>query len=249
MGFFSSVATGLQNLASGATFGAIPRDTSQDATSKSFEQRFSDLKTSGAYGNSSSEQKQNQNLDNSNYGFNQLSDLGNQIIANENSATALYDKGFQQNANSIAAEAQLAPLNAGDAARAAQDSYDMQRNQAIQDKQLIQANELQNNIGQLAGVGSTLAQQNSDAYNTNLFAQAGLEANRTANQNALNIQNTQLQQQQTNALLGLGSTVGATAYNAFNSPNTQQQTYGTAQKVNNYPEYSNASLNTNTQNS
>lgn len=248
MGFFDSVATGLQNLASGATFGAIPRDTSKDATSKSFEQRFNDLKSSGAYGNQSPEQRQNQSLDNASAGFNQLSNLGSELINNQNSATSLYDQGFQQNANSIAAESQLAPMNAGDAARAAQDAYDMQRNQAVQDKQLIQANEIQNNVGQLASIGGTIAQQNSDAFNTNLFSQAGLEANRTANQNAINAQNLQNQQLQSNALLGLGSSAATAGYNAFKSPATPPTQYGTAMQVDTIPGTQNATNNYNTQN-
>lgn len=216
MGFFSNV----QNFISSATFGAVPRDTSGDATAESFEEKFKKLKSSGAYGTSGDTGAiQNRNLENVNSGFNQLVDLGTQLQNQDNSATGLYDKTMQDNAQAIAAQAQLAPVSSADAMRAAQDAYDAQRAKAIKDEAYIKAGELQNNAGQVASVGSNMANQYSDAYNTNLFGQAGLEMNRSANQNKLDIANQQALMQENNALLGAGAAVATGLYNAFNKPN------------------------------
>lgn len=216
MGFFSNI----QNALAGASFGLIPRDTSNDVTAQTFEDKFNALKSSGAYGTSGDTGAiQNRNLENVNSGFNQLVDLGTQLQNQENSATGLYDKTMQDNAQAIAAQAQLAPVSSADAMRAAQDAYDTQRAKAIKDEAYIKAGELQNNAGQLASVGSNMANQYSDAYNTNLFGQAGLEQNRSANQNRLDIANQQALMKENNALLGAGAAGVAGLYNAFNKSN------------------------------
>jgi hypothetical protein len=202
MGFFSTI----QNQLSATTFGLIPRDASDDIKAESFEDKFNKLKSSGAYGTSGDTGViQNTNLGNIHTGFNQLVDLGTQLQNQDNSATGLYDKTMQDSAQAIAAQAQLAPVSSADALRAAQDAYDTQRAQAIKDEAYIKAGELQNNAGQLASVGSNMANQYSDAYNTNLFGQAGLEQNRSANQNRLDTANQQALMKENNALLGAGA--------------------------------------------
>lgn len=221
MGFFSNI----QNALSDATFGLIPPDTSEDVTAPSFEEKFNALKSSGAFGTSGDTGAiQNRNLENINSGFNQLVDLGTQLQNQDNGATGLYDKTMQDNAQAIAAQAQLAPVSSADAMRAAQDAYDAQRAQAIKDEAYIKAGELQNNAGQLASVGSNMANQYSDAYNTNLFGQAGLEQNRSANQNRLDIANQQALLQENNALLGAGAAGVTGLYNAFNKPKNNDPT-------------------------
>jgi hypothetical protein len=221
MGFFSNI----QNVLSGATFGLIPRDSSNDVTSQSFEDKFASLKSSGAYGSSGDTgAMQNKNLENINSGFNQLVDVGNELRFSSNSATNLYDNTLQDNAQAIAAQAQLAPVSSADAMRAAQDAYDMQRAKAIKDEAYIKAGELQSNAGQLASIGSNMANQYSDAYNTNLFGQAGLESTRSANQNRLDINNQQMALKENNALLGAGAAGITGLYNAFNNPTTTTPT-------------------------
>lgn len=216
MGFFSNI----QNTLSATTFGLIPRDASGDIKAESFEDKFNKLKSSGAYGTSGDTGAiQNTNLGNIHTGFNQLVDLGTQLQNQDNSATGLYDKTMQDSAQAIAAQAQLAPVSSADALRAAQDAYDTQRAQAIKDEAYIKAGELQNNAGQLASVGSNMANQYSDAYNTNLFGQAGLEQTRSANQNRLDIANQQALMKENNALLGAGAAGVAGLYNAFNKSN------------------------------
>lgn len=221
MGFFSNI----QNALSDATFGLIPPDTSEDVTAPSFEEKFNALKSSGAFGTSGDTGAiQNRNLENINSGFNQLVDLGTQLQNQDNGATGLYDKTMQDNTQAIAAQAQLAPVSSADAMRAAQDAYDAQRAQAIKDEAYIKAGELQNNAGQLASVGSNMANQYSDAYNTNLFGQAGLEQNRSANQNRLDIANQQALLQENNALLGAGTAVTSALYKSFNKPKNNTMT-------------------------
>ena len=221
MGFFSSI----QNVLSGATFGLIPRDSSHDITVASLEERLNALKASGAWGSSGDTTAlQNRNLDNLNSGANQLVDLGTQLQNQDNSATGLYDKTMQDNAQAIAAQAQLAPVSSADAMRAAQDAYDAQRAKAIKDEAYIKAGELQNNATQLASVGSNMANQYSDAYNTNLFGQAGLEQTRSANQNRLDIANQQESLKENNALLSAGAAGLAGLYNSLNPKTTTTTT-------------------------
>lgn len=214
MGMFSSISRNIQNTLSGATFGIVPRDTSGDVTSESFESKLNKLRQSGAMGSQSNESLQNTNFGNIDTGFNLLTEQGSNIKGGQSRAADLFNQSMADSTQAIAAQSQLAPVDSALALRNAQDLYDQQRTQALNDAALVKASEMQQGASQLGNIGSTLAGQYSDAFNTNMFVQSGLEANRSSNQMQQNIQAQDLANKQGAALTGA---LSSTAQSLFNS--------------------------------
>lgn len=211
MGFFSSI----QNTLSGATFGLIPRDTSNDVGSESFQTKLNNLRDSGALGTGTNQQ--DKNFGNINQGFDIVNQQGNELQSGNNKATDLFKQQLIDQAQATAAQSQITPVDYGIAMRQAQDIYDQQRAQSIRDQVLLEANDRMNTASQLGNIGGSLAGQYSDAFNTNMFGQAGLETNRSQNALQSNISSTELANRQNAAYQ---SALGAGAQALFNSFNT-----------------------------
>lgn len=215
MGFFSSI----QNTLSGATFGLIPRDTSNDVGSESFQTKLNNLRDSGALGSGTNQQ--DTNFGNINQGFNIVEQQAAALRGGNNKATELFKQQLIDQAQATAAQSQITPVDYGIAMRQAQDIYDQQRSQAIRDQVLLEANDRMNTASQLGNIGGSLAGQYSDAFNTNMFGQAGLETNRSQNALQSNISASELANRQNAAYqsaLGAGANALFDAYKKSNKP-------------------------------
>lgn len=218
MGFFSSI----QNTLSEVTGGLVPRDTSGDVGYESFQEKLNKLRESGAMGSGTNQQ--DKNFGTINQGFNILNQQGTELQRGDSRAGELFKQQLIDQAQATAAQSQITPVDYGIAMRQAQDIYDQQRTQAIRDQALLEANERMNTASQLGNIGASMAGQYSDAFNTNMFGQAGLETNRSQNALQSNISATELANKQ-NAAYQSALGAGAQAlFSSFNTPKAQTTT-------------------------
>lgn len=220
MGFFSSI----QNTLSEVTGGLVPRDTSGDVGYESFQEKLNKLRESGAMGSGGGTNLQDRNFGTINQGFNILNQQGSELQRGDSRAGELFKQQLIDQAQATAAQSQITPVDYGIAMRQAQDIYDQQRTQAIRDQALLEANERMNTASQLGNIGASMAGQYSDAFNTNMFGQAGLETNRSQNALQSNISATELANRQ-NAAYQSALGAGAQAlFSSFNTPKAQTTT-------------------------
>lgn len=188
---------------------------------ESFESRLKNLQTSGALG-SDSKNIQTKNLANINEGYTIAAQQAKDILAGNNSAVNLFDQSIKDQTQANIANAQMSPVNYAQALRTAQEIYDQQVAQAINDATIVKASELQGNASTLGNIGAQLSGQYSNAFNENVSNAAGLQTGLARTDLQRNLNESEMIQRQNAARLAAASSLGTTAMGAFGGTGTQQ---------------------------